>query len=274
MTVHVSSSGSHRDEDYPLGREALQALWRMEEGHFWHAARERWIFKALERYGARPGGRFLEVGCGAGAVAGALHRRGYRVTGVDTSETLIGKAHERYPEVDFVLGEVERLPSSLRGPYDAIGFFDVLEHLDSPERLLRQSLRWAAEDALVVATVPAVPELYSTIDRLSGHKRRYRLGELARLFESVGLREVAEHGIFRSTLALQRRFRRRWERDAETEIEIDRAEATAIMADNLRVPPPPVNVAMGLLCALERKLAFRSSRGKTGASLLAVGRRG
>src|SRR5689334_17673224 len=126
---------THERSDFDLDPEVLAGLWRMEERHFWHAARNRWIERALERYGAPPPARILEVGCGSGAVACALARRGYSVVGVDTAEVLVRKADRRCPSVTFVAGRVEQLAAEL-GPFDVVGFFDVLEHLDDPDRLL------------------------------------------------------------------------------------------------------------------------------------------
>jgi hypothetical protein len=163
---------------------------------------------------------------------------------------------------------VRALPEDLRGTFRGIGFFDVLEHLSEPGDLLRGSLSAAAPGALVVATVPALRSLHSAIDELSGHKRRYEPGELSALFERCGLARVSEHGLFRASLPLLRHARRRV---ADVVLsELSAAERREMMIEHLRVPPAPVNAAMGALCALER-LAFRASRAKAGASLLAVG---
>lgn len=49
----------------------------------------RWL---LDRAGARPGQRVLDVGCGAGATLVELRRRGLTAVGVDYSTALVGEA--------------------------------------------------------------------------------------------------------------------------------------------------------------------------------------
>ena len=196
MPLHIEPGTVHVDDDYPLQDEALAALWRMEQRHFWHRARNRWILRTLERSGLRPGARFLEVGCGSGTVAGALHGEGYHVTGVDTSEIQVRQAHERFPSVDFLVGDVMTLDAAAFEPFDGVGFFDVLEHLDDPGAMLSAAARLAAPGALVIATVPAQRALHTIIDSLSGHKRRYEAGELAAIMQGCGLERVEEFASF------------------------------------------------------------------------------
>ena len=74
MPVHVLQNTAARSEDYPLDEPLLRALWQMEDGHFWHRARNRWILRKLAERGMPAGGAFLEIGCGSGAVTRALHR--------------------------------------------------------------------------------------------------------------------------------------------------------------------------------------------------------
>lgn len=267
MTLIRLAGAQHRDEDFSLAPEVVEALWRMEEHHFWHRARNGWILDALASFGATPPCSVLEVGCGSGAVATALQHAGYQVTGVDTAEHLAEKAAQRSPDSTFVVGDVALLPESCRGPFAVIGFFDVLEHLDDPEALLRSALQFAAPGALLIATVPALRSLYSVVDELSGHKRRYERGELSALFESVGVREVVEHGIFSATLPLQRLARSTRQVDTS-----DPARRVAIMRHALRVPALPVNAALGLVARAERWLGLQSARGRAGATILGVGR--
>src|SRR5215472_5497244 len=67
-----------------------------------------------------PGKRVLELGCGRGDLLAAL-KPSYGV-GIDFSAAAIAKANARYPNLYFVLGDVEE-PSTLsaiEGPFDYI----------------------------------------------------------------------------------------------------------------------------------------------------------
>lgn len=83
-----------------------------------HAEREielAWALAALE---PSMGKRVLDLGCGAGNVAGWLAERGFDVTGIDISPTAIAWARERaIPRTCFVVGDVvEEIPDE----YDLI----------------------------------------------------------------------------------------------------------------------------------------------------------
>jgi SAM-dependent methyltransferase len=267
MTLEVLPGVEHRHEDFDLDPVLLEDLWRMEERHFWHRARSRWIEWALGVHGAAPGARVLDVGCGSGRVALSLHAAGYRVTGIDTAEVLVRKAHQRCPQATFVAGSVAALPRG-RGPFDVIAFFDVLEHLDTPEAIVATALGYARPGALVVATVPGLRALHSAIDDLSGHKKRYEPGELGALFGAAGLAGVEEYGFFRvlwPLLALRRRRSR-------VPVPADREARRRLVREDARVPAQPLNWLLDRLCAVELALGARSARGKAAPSLLAVGR--
>lgn len=272
MSIRLVAGSVHREDDYVLSPRRMEALWEMEDRHFWHRARNAWIVHALSFYGVEPPSRVLEVGCGSGVVARALLAAGYRVTGVDTAEVLVRKAVERCPAGSFVVGEVSRLPAEDQGPYRAVGVFDVLEHLDRPDALLRDCVRWLEPGGLVVATVPALRALFGIVDQVSGHKRRYEPGEVATLFREVGIEPLAEHGIFRLTLPFLRGFRRRF--SEEERRELSPAERDDVLRKYFRVPPAWLNGPLRGLCDLERRLAFRASAGRPGPTLLALGRVG
>jgi len=266
--LHIVPGTTHNERDYALRPTFIQALWDTEERHFWHLARNAWILRGLQGHGLRPPDSFLEVGCGSGVVARALQQAGYQVTGVDTAEPLAQKAAERCAAARFVVSELDRIPVEYHGPYSALGFFDVLEHLSDPARLLREALRFARPGALLIATVPAMQSTYSIIDELSGHKHRYDPGQAGRLFEEVGLLDVAEYGIFRTTHFIQRIARSSLPNPSQT----DGSDELEIMLRHFRTPPAPLNAAMTLLCNLERRLGFGMARDKPGGSLLVVGR--
>lgn len=62
------------------------------------------IEKALITKYFKTGSRVLDLACGAGRTTLILHELGYRVTGIDLSDALIGVAKRRFPYVDFRTG--------------------------------------------------------------------------------------------------------------------------------------------------------------------------
>jgi 2-polyprenyl-3-methyl-5-hydroxy-6-metoxy-1,4-benzoquinol methylase len=269
MPIHTIDGTQHRSEDFGLSSRAIELLWKMEERHFWHKARNRWIHRALKAGGVRSRAAILEVGCGSGAVSTFLHSRGYDVTGIDTAASLVRKAHERCAAATFIVGDISKVPASRL--FDVVGLFDVLEHLDRPEDLLRACFPHARPGSLFIATVPAQRVLHTVIDDLSGHKRRFEAGELAALFGRVGLREIEERAIFRLTAAFQS-YARRSAAGIQTASTLTAEAVESLWIDNFTIPSAPVNWVLESLCAVERCLAFDRAKNRQGASLLAIGR--
>src|SRR5439155_24734642 len=68
--------------------------------------------------GLKRGGRIADLGCGSGVFTGLLYELGFRPVGLDISPKLIALGRKKYPEVEFLEGDVEHLPfpsSSLDG---------------------------------------------------------------------------------------------------------------------------------------------------------------
>jgi SAM-dependent methyltransferase len=87
-------------------------------------------------------GRVLDVGCGAGQVAKAVKRErpDLEVLGCDVSRSAIATASAVGEGVSFELATAERLPYA-DGEMDFVWIFDVLEHVDVPEAVLREVVR-------------------------------------------------------------------------------------------------------------------------------------
>ncbi|MCE2509633.1 MAG: glycosyltransferase [Alphaproteobacteria bacterium] len=125
-----------------------------EERGKWIA--RNWFFHEDDRNYMRflvPAGlRVLELGCGTGEILHALDPS--HGVGVDFSEQTIDVARGKYPELDFVLGDVEDPATleKLEGPFDVIVLSDTIGYLDDCQALLA-SLHplCTAETRLVVA---------------------------------------------------------------------------------------------------------------------------
>lgn len=80
----------------------------------WDAQRGRELFERpwLERFAALlpPGGEVLDLGCGSGEpIARWFIERGYALTGVDSSTTLIEICRERFPQQQWVVSDMRAL---------------------------------------------------------------------------------------------------------------------------------------------------------------------
>jgi tetratricopeptide (TPR) repeat protein/SAM-dependent methyltransferase len=77
----------------------------------------------------RPGGDWLDVGVGSGAMAGLALDYGYRVCGIDVHPAYAEHVHRL--GVNFLLGDVSAYDFGVRR-FDVITLGDVLEHLPDP----------------------------------------------------------------------------------------------------------------------------------------------
>ena len=89
-----------------------------------------------------------------------------------------------------------------RDHFDAVGAFDVIEHLEDDLTAVKHLLDIVKPGGFVFVTVPAHKWLWNNRDRLENHKRRYsRLG-LRKLFEDVGASVINVDYIFFGILPL------------------------------------------------------------------------
>lgn len=107
---------------------------------------EREIEGLLEMVPLPPGGDVLDLPCGWGRHSIALARAGFRVTGLDQSETLLARGRKRaqaaHVEVDFVRGDMREI--DWRERFDAVlSLYSSLGYFLSDEEDLRV-LRGAA----------------------------------------------------------------------------------------------------------------------------------
>src|SRR5262245_40410553 len=155
-------------------------LRELERTHWWFRGRRRILLAALERAGVGAGARaLLDVGCGAGTNLEFLAERfpGARAHGID-----VERAPLRFCRADRGLpvaqADAERLPFAA-GAFDLVAALDALEHLADDAAGLREIHRVLRPGGALVATVPAFPWLWGSVDDLGHHRRRYRRGELS-----------------------------------------------------------------------------------------------
>ncbi len=83
-----------------------------------------------------PKGKVLEVGCAAGFFLKVLEKRGYDVHGVEVAGSIVTHARDTLKLKNIFHGPLEEYPGE-KGSFDAVMFWDVIEHLPDPIAVLK-----------------------------------------------------------------------------------------------------------------------------------------
>jgi SAM-dependent methyltransferase len=153
-------------------------LSRLEAGYFWFVARSELIVGLANKFFPEAR-RFLEIGCGTGAVLREMagSRRWERLVGSELHPSGLAHARGRLPsKVEFVQMDARNIPGV--GVFDLIGAFDVIEHIAEDEAVLVGMRAATQTGGGTIITVPQHPWLWSHADDIAYHQRRYRRGEL------------------------------------------------------------------------------------------------
>ncbi|MFZ1881960.1 MAG: class I SAM-dependent methyltransferase [Gaiellaceae bacterium] len=97
-------------------------------------------------------GRLLDVGCGSGGVGKAIRDRVDYLAGIEVDPDAAAAARAVYDQV--VTGRVEDVLGELEGPFDTVLAYDLLEHLPSPDEVLRRLHEVTVVGTLLHVSVP------------------------------------------------------------------------------------------------------------------------
>jgi trans-aconitate methyltransferase len=176
----------------------FKELAELEAGNFWFRARNRIILWAIGRYSPSLKS-FLEIGCGTGFIISSISRRfpEVKLFGSEYLEEGLAFARQRVPAAEFTQMDARCIP--YESALDAIGAFDVLEHIEEDEAVLQQMYKALKPGGFVFITVPQHRWLWSVVDEYACHVRRYDADELHEKFFKAGF-EIIQSASFVSML--------------------------------------------------------------------------
>jgi ubiquinone/menaquinone biosynthesis C-methylase UbiE len=141
------------------------------------------------------GARVLDVGCGTGVLLDAVQPA--HGVGVDLSPAMVRLARERFPRLQFRVGDAEALEEG--EAFDWVMMVDVLEHLGDPRSALASVRRGCRAESrlIVVAANPAWQSILHLAERLrlkmpEGDHRWLSADEIRRLLHETGFDVIAE----------------------------------------------------------------------------------
>jgi len=159
-----------------------------EDEHWWYRGRRAVLKSVLDRYvptSCRPL-NVLEIGCGNGGNLPLLASYG-KVFAVELNDAARERAARRG------LAQIEKgwLPDGLpfeSERFDVIAALDVIEHVENDRQAIVALGNRLTSNGLLLMTIPAYGWLWSPLDEISHHKRRYTSAQLVSLLTDLGFR--------------------------------------------------------------------------------------
>jgi SAM-dependent methyltransferase len=248
---------------------AFSFLAEAEREHFWFVPRRRLIVALLSRF-APQAKSFAEIGAGTGNVIGEImaSRSWRRLLATEIHPSGLSIAAERLgPMVETL--QLDARTITFAEAFDAIGAFDVLEHIEEDEAAISQIHRALTPSGVFIATVPQHPFLWSAADDVAHHQRRYRRGELETKLRHHGF-EILFSSSYNAIL-LPLMTASHLQRRGHNTSKADAPDLTSIRREfNVS---PLVNVILKTLLAAETFLTARGMRWPAGGSRVVVARR-
>lgn len=150
---------------------------QIEDHSFWFRHRNQAIVEMIRSF--PPAGPVYDVGGGNGYVSLGIKNAGFEAVlvepGVEGAKNALARGIE--PILPATFKEARFSDKSL----DAVGIFDVLEHIKDQSDFLYEIHRKLKPAGKLYITVPAYPFLWSQEDKMAGHFRRYTLHALTSL---------------------------------------------------------------------------------------------
>ena len=171
--------------------EEYEKLAATEDAHWWFVGLRNNLIGAFRLCGGKPSGRFLDAGCGTGALVRKLVQAfpSSECVGVDLDETACRFA-SRKSTCSICVASVNETPFN-DSAFDAIFSADVLCHAGvDVEASIGGFYKTLKSGGTLVMNLPAYPWLMSEHDRAVSNSRRFTRTEVRSLLSGAGFLAV------------------------------------------------------------------------------------
>lgn len=174
---------AHQNDGFKI--ESFSILESSEAESFWFRARNEIIIFLMRTY-CKSISSFLEIGCGTGFVLSGVSNAfpNLDITGSEIYVNGLDIAAQRVPGAKFFQMDARAIP--FRDEFDAIGAFDVLEHIEEDVKVLSEIRKALNPGGYLLLSVPQHAWLWSATDDYACHVRRYTKNDLHAKLKKAG----------------------------------------------------------------------------------------
>lgn len=238
-----------------MKKEVFEYFARNEGQHWWHVGKYACALRLLKQFDVE-GKKVLEIGASFGYLSQEIARFAECVA-LDQNREILKAGGYPYA----VCGDANHLPFENES-FEHVVALDVLEHLADDRACVSEIFRVLRPGGKALVFVPACPFLWSDLDVINNHFRRYTKTKLRCLLSGCQGIEILKLSYFNSLLfvpillvrLIQRAIKKRWKN---------------VSTESMSSPPAPVNSVLKALFLFEGRLVSRLDF-PIGVSLLAA----
>lgn len=186
-------SAENQAISYPA--DGNERCFAVEDTSFWFNHRNRCIQSIVHAFPPPNNGAIFDIGGGNGFVARGLAAAGFEVVLLEPGQA--GATIAKNRGIDNVICATTETAHIKPHALAAVGLFDVIEHIEHDQAFLQSIHGLMQPGAMLYATVPAFPVLWSDEDVLAGHFKRYTVGTISDTLTAAGFEMVFASYIFR-----------------------------------------------------------------------------
>ena len=167
--------------DYPISGADLTE--QISESSFWVRSRIRLFKYIVERHIKKTcKTKILEIGCNTGDFIESLTLQGnsfseyIEITGSEIYLKGLLYAKKKLPSINFIQFDVTQ--GKIDEKFHVIAAFDVIEHIENDITALSNISGMLHDNGVLIISVPQYMFLWSNLDEMVKHKRRYSRQEL------------------------------------------------------------------------------------------------
>lgn len=132
------------------------------------------------------GKKLIEFGCATGAAANLLADYGFRVSSTDVSRYAVTLAKKHYKDIEFSMHDMQKLFTRDKN-FDVACAFDVIEHLEDPEKAIRNTYKILKKGGAIIFTTP---NDYKHMSNDPTHINVKKPEEWKKIMRKVGFKDI------------------------------------------------------------------------------------